>query len=287
MRHLTGQLWCELGAELGEGPFWDPRTGRLGLVDIVTGRLYSGGSDGSLELQVELDTQLGAALPADEDGQFLLACREGFRVLGEDGSIQPYLSVLDDRPDLRFNDAKTDPSGRVLAGTLSLAGEPGQAALYRLTAAPEAIALVSGVGLSNGLGWSPAGDLLYYVDTLADAVYRYPYDLQSGDVGPAETFARAAEPDGMCVDSDGGVWLALWGSGLVHRYAPDGRLDTIVELPVPHATSCAFFDGTLIVTTARASRPDGSASAPHAGDVFAVDVGADAPPATLWQRSVS
>jgi sugar lactone lactonase YvrE len=275
VRTLEADHWLTVGAELGEGPAWDERTRRLSFVDITAGALYR--TDGTtVETLVTLDVPLGAALLSEVDDDYLLVTREGFRTL-QGG---PLLEVLGDRPDLRFNDAQCDPAGRAFAGTLSMRGEPGQGTLFRLDG-PQATPVHQGIGLSNGLGWSPDGRTFYFADTDANRVDRFDY--RDGELGERQDWVAVSQPDGLCVDADGGVWIALWDGGQVRRHTPDGRLDTVVELPVPHATSCAFAGDLLIVTTGRATRPDGSPSAPLAGDLFAVAPGVPGAPVARWR----
>lgn len=278
-RRLSASLWVEAGCELAEGPVWDARARRLSFVDILSGRLHRVDGGGRLETLAELDRPLGAALPSQREGEYLLVTREGFRIRRVDGTIEPLLGLLDDRPDLRFNDAKCDSRGRCLAGTLSMRAERGQGTLFRLDDGPAATAVLTGVGLSNGLGWSPEGTSLYFADTDAGAVTRHAYDPDSGTVGPAIPFVSMPSPDGLCVDESGAVWVASWDGGRIDRYTPDARLDTVVELPVPHVTSCAFMGDTLVITTARGSGP----VAAHAGDLFVVEPGVGAPEARRWR----
>lgn len=284
MRTLHGELFAKVGAELGEGPVWDERTDRLTFVDIVAGRLYGLDSAGSVDVIAELDGHLGAAVPSATPGEYLLVVRDGFVCLGKDATTRPVLSVLGERPDLRFNDAKCDPAGRCLAGTLSYRGEPAQAALFRLDPGPEVTPVVTEVGLSNGLGWSPDGTLLYYVDTLSGRVDRFRYDGDGGELFDRQPFLTQAGPDGLCTDDDGGVWIASWADGCVRRYTPDAVLDVVVDLPVPHATSCAFAGDTLVITTAWAGLDaEARQAAPQAGDLFAVRPGVTGRPANPWQ----
>lgn len=287
MKRLRPEPAYTVGARLAEGPVWDADTGQLLFVDIFAGRLHRTRTDGGLDTLLQLDEELGAALPAI-DGTFLLATRSGFSIMGTDGSVRPLLHHPAD--DVRFNDAKCDPLGRCFAGTAATGQPPVPCALYRLDDGPAAQVVVAGVGLSNGLGWSPDGRFLYYADTPAGRVDRFPYDLDTGNLGARDDFIRErpGTPDGLCVDSEGGIWLALWEGSEVHRYSPDGQLDTVLELPVPHISSCAFggpAGQTLFITTARPAELSAVdlAGAPHAGDIFAVEPGVAAPPATLWQ----
>ncbi len=288
MKRLQAEPAYRVGARLAEGPVWDAASGRLLFVDIFDGRLYRAIDDSTVELVFEIDDDLGAAMPA-ADGSMLLATGRGFSVLDADGSLHTLLDVFDGRPDLRFNDAKIDPVGRCLAGTASHSDAPADAALMRLAAGPSVDELVTGVGLSNGLGWSPDGRMFYYTDTFSGRVDRFAYDPDNGDLFTRNDFVAEAPgaPDGLCVDDTGCVWIALWEGGEIHRYTPDGTLDTVVTLPVPHITSCAFGGddgGTLFITTGRgALTSDDLARIPHVGDVFAVRPGVAAPPATPWQ----
>jgi sugar lactone lactonase YvrE len=279
-------------ARLAEGPVWDADLGQLLFVDIFNGRLHRTRPDGGIDTLVELDEYLGAALPAD-DGTVLLAAASGFLRLDTVGRVEPLLLDLADRPDLRFNDAKCDPAGRAFAGTASTVDATAACALFRLDDGPRTHAVVTGVGLSNGLGWSPGGTTLYYADTLSGRIDQFHYDIETGAVHNRAPFVaeKPGTPDGLCVDDEGAVWLALWEGGELHRYSPDGVLIAIVEMPVPHITSCAFggSDGrTLFITTARPERPpDVLRAAPHSGDIFAVATGVSGSPAPRWHPVLS
>lgn len=282
MRHLRPERAAVVGAQLGEGPAWDAHRGELTFVDIVAGRLYRLGPDGRPEVLLEIDGALGAALPATGGGR-LLVTRTGFAATTSSGPVRTVLDVLSARPDLRFNDAKCDPAGRCFAGTLSLTGAAAAGTLYRLDDGPVATAVVRRVGLSNGLGWSPDGRLLYFVDTASGQVSALDYDLPTGVVGSGRVLLAVdpGTPDGLCVDDAGGVWVAFWGLGTVRRYTPGGLLDTVVDMPTPNPTSCAFGgpDGdVLFITTASGGEP-----APLAGDLFALRPGVTGPAAVPWR----
>lgn len=289
MRRLTAELIAPVGALLGEGPTWDERSGQLHFVDILRGTLYVLQPSGHVEILLKLDTELGAALPAQDPETVLLITRTGFASWRSGTNVQPLLNVYAPESAIRFNDAKCDPAGRCFAGSLPLGAEPATGELVRLDPGPTATTVVGRVGLSNGLGWSPDGRALYFVDTTSGAIDQFDYDLSTGELGGRRPFVAEppGAPDGLCVDDDGGVWVARWAGGTVHRFTPDGRLDTIVELPVPHATSCAFGgpDGrTLYITTAcHGLDPDELAQAPHSGDLFAAEPGVSGPAASPWR----
>jgi sugar lactone lactonase YvrE len=293
IRQLEAELVDDAGAVLGEGPAWDDRTRELVWVDILSGMVHVYDDQGRPRNAYDVGAHVGSALPA-ADGGWLLFTADGFAFLDRDGSVRRLLDVVADRPELRGNDAKCDPWGQALAGTMRYDEAPGSGALYRLEADPaegrsrralRARTLLSGVGLSNGLGWSPDGLWLYFVDSLAGALARHRY-AREGGLGPGDEVvaieAAAGVPDGMCVDAEGCLWVARYGGGAVQRFRPDGRLDTVVRVPVPLTTSAAFGGvdgGRLFVTTAGGSgQPDGTGQ----GGLWAVDPGIQGPPATPW-----
>jgi sugar lactone lactonase YvrE len=284
-RQLRAEHVATVGAQLGEGPAWDAARGELTFVDIVAGALYRLRPDGRAERVLEIDEPLAAALPA-ADGTRLLVTRAGFVVADEHDALVPVLDVLASRPDLRFNDAKCDASGRCFAGTLSLEGTSAAGTLYRLDDGPIATPVVSEVGLSNGLGWSPDGGVLYFVDTLSGHIRAFDYDSATGDLGPSRivVLAEPGTPDGMCVDHSGCLWVAFWGQGEVRRFTPSGVLDAVVELPVPNVTSCAFGGraGDILYITTAAGGPADDGAPPLAGDLFALRPGVTGPAAVPW-----
>ena len=139
---------------------------------------------------------------------------------------------------------------------------------------------------SNGIGWSPDGEIMYYIDTPTSRIDRFRFDGESGSIGRRGVLAEIPEslgvPDGLAVDAEGCVWVAVWGSSRVQRYTPLGKLDAEIVLPASNPSSCAFGDSslaTLYITTAWALLTEEQRmSEPHAGGVFAVDVGVEGRP---------
>lgn len=191
--------------------------------------------------------------------------------------------MLEERPDLRFNDVKCDPFGLALAGTVAMDKRSGAGGLYRLNEGPVATRLLDGLTVDNGLGWSPDSGTLWFADSASPTIAGFEYDVSEGLLDSVKT----SIPPQECVDDEGGIWLALWGGGAVHRYLPDGRLDTVVVIPAPNVTNCAFGgDGLdrLFITTARRGLSDDDLERyPHAGGLFVVQPGATGPAATLWR----
>ena len=240
-------------AELGEGPGWDAARGCLHWVDIPRGRIhrYRPGQDG--EVVASFDTTVAAALPR-ADGGLVVAAGLGIAFLDGDGRLdwQATTTVGD-----RMNEVKCDPAGRLYAGTMSYRRRP-EAALFRLEDDCTLTPVLTGVRLSNGMGWSPAGDRFYYIDTPTRRVDVFDYDLSGGEPSGRRLFADIADmpgnPDGLTVDDEGGVWVVLARGSSVRRFTPDGRLDQVIDLPVTRATSCAFggpAGDELYVTTGR------------------------------------
>jgi sugar lactone lactonase YvrE len=191
------------------------------------------------------------------DGGVLIARRNRLTVLAEDGTERAVAETAA-RPDIRFNDGATDPQGRVWVGSMCTDEASPIGTLYRLEHHGTLASVLPGVTISNGLGWSPDGGTLYYVDSPTKRIDVLDFTPATGQVSGRRAFADLASasgvPDGLTVDAEGGVWVAVNGSGALHRYAPDGRLDQVVSLPVTHPTSVAFGGpdlGDLYVTTAR------------------------------------
>jgi sugar lactone lactonase YvrE len=191
----------DLHLELGEGPSWDAAAGRLSFVDILAGHVHVATPE-RVSGVLDVGAHVGAALPA-ADGGFLVARRDGFVRLAMDGSLEPLALPLRDRPDLRFNDGKCDPAGRAWAGTMPYQYGPGRGVVYRLEGRA-AIPTVVGVGLANGLGWSPDARAMYLIDTWAARVDVFDFDAAAGTLGARRTLVdligAPIYPDGMCVD---------------------------------------------------------------------------------------
>jgi sugar lactone lactonase YvrE len=288
LKRLNADLLDPAGATLGEGPAWDSAAGCLVWVDILGRWLHLSEAGGGRRTSYRFDRHLGAALPAGGGG-YLLVQRDRFaRFIPDEGQPQPVLDVLKGDPDLRFNDAKCDPRGRAFAGTMAYdVSIRDRGTLYRLDEGPAATPVFRPVSISNGLGWSPAGDRMYFNDTATHAVTIFDFDLDSGTPGDQRTLVKVDEgaPDGMCVDDDGCLWVALWRGWSVHRYTPDGRLDAVVQVPVSKVTSCAFGPGgRLYITTASVGLDDAQrAEQPLAGGLFVVEPGITGPAATPWR----
>jgi sugar lactone lactonase YvrE len=267
---LQADLELDLRCALGEGPVWDDRAGDLVFVDILAGRVHRYDPARGSRRDYDVGAPVGAAVPR-EDAGLVLAVRDGFATLDPaSGAVERLARIALGPGEQRMNDAKADPAGRFWAGTLCDDGVRGGAALYRLEADGTVVRALAGVTVSNGLAWSADGRTMYYVDTPTGGVDAFAFDAGSGTLGDRRRVVDVTRgvPDGMTVDADGCLWVALFGGGAVHRYTPDGDLDRVIELPVSLVTSCAFGGAgldVLYITTAshRLTGPE-----PLAGALF-------------------
>jgi sugar lactone lactonase YvrE len=257
----------------GEGPVWSDRWGGLRWVDMLAGDVLSLDGDGTVHRRPVGD--VAAALRPRRRGGAVVAVERGFALEDADGTLTLLDPVWTD-PGVRMNEGGCDPDGRFWCGSMAYDRRPGAAALYRLDPDGSAHRVLGGVTISNGLEWSPDGTLAYYDDTATHRVDVFDYETSSGLTGrrPFVELDESAHPDGLTVDADGGVWVALNGSGVVHRYRPDGVLDEVVELPTAQVTACTFGGSALdqlFITTSREGMPPDAD--PVAGSLFRADVG--------------
>jgi sugar lactone lactonase YvrE len=237
-------LAFDAGDELGEGVTWDHARRQLISVDIMRGRihLFDPASESAHTLTV--DQPVGAAVPC-RGGGLMLALRDGFARLDTESGALTFVAYVEfDRPGQRMNDGACDAAGRFWAGTMCMQERPGLGSLYRLDADGTVHTMVTGVGISNGIDWSLDGSRMYYVDSLTQRIDQFDFDLGSGTIANRRPFVTIDPadgcPDGLTVDADGAIWLALWGGWAVRRYLPDGTLDRVLRVPVSHPTTCAF-----------------------------------------------
>jgi sugar lactone lactonase YvrE len=259
----------------GEGPFWDETNDRLLLVDMLAGAVVAVDAEGGTSRRKLAG--VAAALRARRGGGYVLATENRFVLLGRDLTEETALPPVFTDPLLRMNDGGCDPQGRFYCGTMAYAETPGAGTLYRLDPDGAVSVTLRNVTISNGLQWNRAGDTVFYADTPTGRVDRFTFDPVSGAFTDRRTFTEVSGggyPDGMAIDEEDGVWVALWGGSAVHRYDPAGRLDLVVELPVSNVTACAFGGPerqTLYITTSRQGLDDDSQ--PDAGAVFRYEAG--------------
>jgi sugar lactone lactonase YvrE len=259
----------------GEGPFWDMANDRLLLVDMLAGSVVEVDADGGTRRHRL--SEVAAAFRARRRGGYVLATENRFLLLRPDLAEEALLPPVFTDPKIRFNDGGCDPQGRFYCGTMAYDETPGAGTLYRLDPDGSVHVALRDVTISNGLQWNRAGDTVFYDDTPTGRVDRFTFDPVSAAFTDRRTFTEIAgggHPDGMAIDEEDGIWVALWGGSAVHRYDSVGRLDLVVELPVSNVTACTFGGAdlrTLFITTSRQGLdPDDQ---PDAGAVFRYDAG--------------
>jgi sugar lactone lactonase YvrE len=282
---LTGvdlDLLLDVRVELGEGPIWHPDRLSLSWVDQLAGRVNRLALDGTEGPAIDIGRRVGAALPTAAGDGLVLTSANGFERADEAGRLEPLAAVTIGAPSGFVNDAKCDALGRLWAGTIGIAHdggpERGAGVLCRLDPDGTLTTARTGLSLANGLDWSPDGRTLYFIDSLDGGIDAHDFDLDTGTIGPPRRAVDLRLPvaqgfaDGMCVDADGAIWVAVWGTGEVRRYTPAGDLDRTIRVPVSQPTSCVFAGpglDVLVITSAWHQLDDAErARQPHAGGVF-------------------
>jgi sugar lactone lactonase YvrE len=279
--------------QLGEGARWDARRDELLRVDILAGHVYRDRVDDDGRLipvrTYQVHGTVGAVAPVEGDEGWLLAAGRGFAYLSADGSLRPLADVSPART--RMNDAACDPQGRFWAGTLADDRRPGGGALYRLDRDGGTTLILDGLTISNGLGWSPDGGTMYLADSGTRVVHEFSFDGERGTISDGRALidvpAEVGAPDGLTVDADGDLWLAIYGGGRVHRYSSEGALREELLVPAAETTSCAFAGSglnRLYVTTATENWSDEQRRAePSAGLTYRFDTDATGRPAAPFR----
>ncbi len=267
---------------LGEGPVWRAQTQELLRVDIAQGLVHAWHPQSGRVSTRRMDGEAAAAVLC-RSGALIVAVDHDLYLVEADREPRLLAGAEHDRPGNRFNDCRSDPQGRLWAGTMSKTREPGTAALYRLDPERGLEVMVEGTTISNGIGWSPDGQLMYFIDSTTQQIDVFDFDGRDGSISNRRAFVEIDPadglPDGLAVDAEGGIWVCLFGGGAIRRYDPQGALEEHISLPVPHAT-CPTFGGedlsTLFITTTRHKlAAQQLADFPLAGSVLAVDPGVE------------
>jgi sugar lactone lactonase YvrE len=263
----------------GEGPIWDSVAGMLRWVDMLNGDILTMAPDGSISRQ-HVGT-IAAAMRPRAGGGLVVAVEHGFLLIDGDGQAGPEQTAFTD-PTIRMNEGGVDRQGRFFCGSMPYDQDGPRGAFYRFSPDGSIREVFGAVTISNGVAWNAAGDTMFYIDTPTHRVDVFDYDaavgLPSGrrplvHVDPDHGTPQGA-PDGMALDAEGGLWVAIFGGHAVHRYTPQGQLDQVVELPPSQVTACAFGGpdlDELFITTSRENLPDDAE--PQAGALFHVQPG--------------
>jgi sugar lactone lactonase YvrE len=273
-------------ADLGEGPIWHTSDKCLWWVDINAGQMHRFDPRTRNDRPVQVGQPVGAVAPTTDPDRLIVAVRDGFGVFDlRKCELRMLAPVEADQTQTRMNDGKCDSRGRFWAGTQSIDSSVGRGGLYRLDLDGSARQILSGVSISNGIGWSPDDRTMYYVDTQTGGVDAFAFDSETGaardrrrlaDIPPSD-----GRPDGLAVDAEGDIWLALWGGAMVLCFDPTGRRIHSIPMPVQYPTSCAFGGpdlDTLYITSARRK-----AGETLGGSLFAVQPGVQGLPPQIYR----
>src|SRR5919109_15350 len=243
---MTPDLLLDARATLGEGPVWHPRFQQLLWVEIEGHAIHITDTDGPRDRVIPVGEQVGCLAPAAAS-VIVMGLRSGFAVMDLETRRRAHIEDPElHLPENRFNDGKCDPAGRFWAGTMHESGEErDRGALYCLDTDLRVTCKVPGVSISNGLAWSLDHRTMYYVDSPTKQIVAYEYDMATGAIGRPRLVYQVREkegdPDGMTIDTDGHLWLALWdGSALVRIDPTAGTVVDRISLPVSRPTSCTF-----------------------------------------------
>lgn len=277
-------------AFLGEGPHWSTRDKALYWVDILAPAVHRLDVATGENVTRRMSLPVGAVACRSRGG-LVAATQHGFQALDfETGTLTPITDPEADVPENRFNDGKCDRAGRFWAGTMRLDASAPSGALYRLNADGSAKRMDSGFHVSNGLGWSLDGKLMYFTESKSRRIHVYDCDPASGEIANRRQFVQVPEtagvPDGLTVDAQGYVWSANWDGWCVTRYDPQGKVERVINLPVPRPTSCVFGGAGLNILYITSARIRLSAQrlteAPLSGSVFALDAGVRGVPEPMF-----
>jgi sugar lactone lactonase YvrE len=277
-------------ALLGESPLWHPQEKKLYWVDIEKKAIHRLDPTTQQHHTWPMPTEIGCIAMSAKDG-LMGALRYGFARINlsseEVCMLQTPITALDG---VMFNDGKCDRAGRFWAGTKDILEQSNIGALYRLDASLQCKEMARGFAVSNGFAWSPDNKYFYVCNSPERMIYQYDFDLKTGSISSPIIFAKLSEdsgyPDGLTVDSEGGLWNAHWDGWCITRYLPNGKIDRIIEMPVQRPTSCCFGGPdfkTLYVTSAstRLSAEELKQN-PLAGCMFAVEVGVKGLPEPMY-----
>lgn len=266
MLQLRAKLAIASGDRIGESPFWDASAQRLIWCDQEQGIVSEARANGAgwrLTRQWRIGRRVAAVTPR-ANGGLIVASGLDVLSLGDDGKVT-VIARIDATGDGRLiNEAKCDPAGRLWLGLMNMEFAMGAGALYRLEASGAVKRVLDGVTIANGMGWSREGRTMYFADSATRGVDAFDFDIASGELGRRRRFMTcgAGCPDGLTIDGEDCVWVAIVGPGVVKRISPDGEILARISVPTPAVTSCAFGGAeadTLFITTLGRPIPEAAA----------------------------
>lgn len=270
----SADRWTAPFAYHGEGPFWDARTDRLLCMDVYAGHVVAVDSSGTTQ-RFPIPSPAATVIRRRAGSGFVVGTERGVVLADEEiRAFETIAEFLDD-PAVRTNDGGCDPFGGFVIGTMAPGDQAGRGSVYRISPDREIVKILAPVSISNGVQWSSDGSLAYYIDTPTRRVDVFSVDARTGAWSDRRMHIRIETcdglPDGMAIDESGGLWISMWGAGLVNHYDPVGRLVERIQVPgVTQVSACAFggiHRDQLFITTSREGLRDAE---PDAGAVFVV-----------------
>ena len=287
VENMNATLLLDAKAILGEGSLWHPTEKKLYWINIEKGELHIYDPATKKDQHFNLGARVGTVVPVKSGGA-LVALQTGIHFIDtKTGKLTLLNNPLPDN--IRFNDGKCDPAGRFWVGSMGLNFKKGAASLYRFDTDKSIHTMVKDVTCSNGIVWSSDKKTMYYTDTPTGNVDAFDYDETTGNISNRRTVVKVPEgyPDGMTIDSEDKLWVALYGGYGVAKFDPlTGKLLSKVNVPAPNVTSCAFGCDdlkTLYITTATENmKKEDLEKYPQAGGVFSIPVGVKGVPANFY-----
>ncbi|MDO9403738.1 MAG: SMP-30/gluconolactonase/LRE family protein [Polaromonas sp.] len=269
----------EATALLGECPTWSPRDGALYWVDILTPSIHCLDMARGTETETKIGTMVSVAIPKATGG-LLVATPGGLMTFTDASTPMSLVCHPEDRVGNRYNDGKCDRMGRLWVGSLDMGTAANRGNLFKVEADGSWEKMDEGFTIANGMGWSPDNTVMYFIDSFRRTVYAYDFDLRAGSIANRRALITLTEeegvPDGLTIDSDGCLWIAIWDAWHVSRYSPDGQEMMRVRMPVPRPTSCCFGGphlDTLYITSASIRlNAEALAAAPLSGSLFSIQI---------------
>lgn len=274
----TPDILLQQQFEHPEGIVWDARRQRLLWLDIFKGHVLSFDLKSRALQTLQVGKVVGSVAPRRAGG-LVCAVREGFGFLAEDETFTFVSTHLRDTPYAQMNDGGVDPRGRFWAGSMTFEFQtrPNACALYRLDPDGTISTQLPGVSIGNGIAWSPEGKRCYYVDSATHRIDDFEFDVEGGFLGKRRVLAEVdAFPDGIAVDTDGCIWVALFQGWEVRRFTPAGKVDRVIRMPGSQVTTCTFGGSdlrTLFIAVSPHNMSEETKAREKTGYIFALDVG--------------
>ncbi len=272
---MRPEIVLNIKCKVGEGPLWHPLEKKLYWLDILEGIIYRYDPETGMVEEVYRGDIIGG-YTIQEDGSLLLFMEEGAVKLWKNNKLITLIEEVPALKDTRFNDVIADPVGRVFCGTMP--DKRGEAYLYRLDIDGTLTLILNGVGLSNGMGFTPDKKQMYYTDSKKREIYIFDFNVEDGSLSNRRLFLKVEEegiePDGLTVDAEGYVWSARWNGSCIKRFAPDGKEVLEVIFPARKIT-CMTFAGVdyqdIYITSATVDKM--SEEETGAGALFRLNTG--------------